>query len=403
MPLSVLFLQGPASPFFRELSSALRSRGHRTIRVNFCGGDLVYGGRVANRTSYYGSLEHLPEWYQILLERESPTDIVLFGDCRPIHAPIHAIAEERQLRVHVFEEGYVRPNWVTLERGGVNGRSGLSRDPEFLLASSRLIPPAPASKGTGYNLRERAWHDICYRLANGLCSWRYGNYRSHRPHNGLTEYAALSSRFACKSRFEREATRLTDQLLGSGKPYFLFPLQLNTDSQITHHSPFRNVPNAIEAVIESFARHAPEDCMLVVKNHPLDTGIWKYEHVVERIAQKYGVGSRIVFLNGGHLPTLLTHAKGVVVINSTVGLSALHHGRPLVTLGRAIYGIPGLTWQDSIDSFWTGASDPDIQLYQVFLNYILHETQINGDFYTRTGIEMAVAGAVQRLEAAEHA
>ncbi len=31
----------------------------------------------------------------------------------------------------------------------------------------------------------------------------------------------------------------------------------------------------------------------------------------------------------------------------------------------------------------------------------MHHTQINGDFYTRTGIEMAVRGAVERLERAD--
>ncbi|MCW3541936.1 capsular polysaccharide biosynthesis protein [Burkholderia cenocepacia] len=104
-------------------------------------------------------------------------------------------------------------------------------------------------------------------------------------------------------------------------------------------------------------------------------------------------------IDAGHLPTLLENACGVVVVNSTVGLSALHHCRPLVALGRAIYDMPGLTWQGALDDFWRHAERPDMNLYQCFLDYIVHHTQINGDFYTRTGIEMAVAGSVARLEA----
>ncbi len=399
MPLSVLFLQGPASPFFRELSWAMRRRGHQTLRVNFCGGDLVYGDRRARYSNYMGAIERLSEWYCHMLESEAPTDIVMFGDCRPVHAPIHDIARERQVRVHVFEEGYVRPNWITLETGGVNGRSSLSRDPAFLLSSSESVPPAPLSAPTGYNLRERALHDICYRIANGAYAWRFATYRSHRPYNGITEYVALASRFARKSRFEREADNLTGQLLQSGKPYFLFPLQLNTDSQITHHSVFGSMLNAIEVVLESFALHAPPDHLLVVKNHPLDTGIACYGQVIEQLAHKHGIASRLRFLNGGHLPTLLADAKGVVVVNSTVGLSALHHGRPLIALGSAIYGIPGLTWQGSVDTFWTGATAPDMHLYQLFLNYVLYKTQINGDFYTKSGIRMAIPAVIDRLEA----
>ena len=41
-----------------------------------------------------------------------------------------------------------------------------------------------------------------------------------------------------------------------------------------------------------------------------------------------------------------------------------------------------------------------MDLYQAFLDYIMHYTQINGDFYTRTGIEMAVKGSVDRLDRA---
>ena len=44
-----------------------------------------------------------------------------------------------------------------------------------------------------------------------------------------------------------------------------------------------------------------------------------------------------------------------------------------------------------------------MHLYKAFLDYVVHHTQINGDFYTRTGIAMATAGAVQRLEAAAYA
>jgi capsular polysaccharide export protein len=90
-----------------------------------------------------------------------------------------------------------------------------------------------------------------------------------------------------------------------------------------------------------------------------------------------------------------------VVVNSTVGLSALHHRRPLIALGTAIYDMPGLTWQGGLDAFWREAGPPDGVLYQAFLDYVMHHTQINGDFYTRTGIEMAVAGAVERLDHAD--
>jgi capsular polysaccharide export protein len=42
MRRTFLFLQGPCTPFFRELARALRGQGHCVRRVNFTAGDLLY-------------------------------------------------------------------------------------------------------------------------------------------------------------------------------------------------------------------------------------------------------------------------------------------------------------------------------------------------------------------------
>ncbi|MGF6916160.1 capsule biosynthesis protein [Paraburkholderia sp. 40] len=400
MPRSFLALQGTASHFFARLSSGLIGSGHSVRRINFCGGDLLYAGK-ADLQNYDGLLSDLAGWYSETLKSGGFTDVLMFGDCRAIHQPVHSIARQFGVEVHVFEEGYVRPHWLTLERHGVNGRSLLPRDPAWYL-EHRAPVPSPGL-ATGYNLYERAWHDIRYRMGNALFASRFPGYRSHRPYNGAKEYAALAKRFARQKRHRDEASRATTQLLKSRRPYYLFPLQLNSDSQIVAHSPFCGVREAIERVTRSFAQHAPGIAALVIKNHPLDTGIVEYRRFAQGLAEALDIAGRLIFLEDGHLPTLLEHARGVVVVNSTVGLSALHHRRPLIALGDAIYDMQGMTWQGDLNDFWTQAAGPDMNLYYAFLDYVIHHTQINGDFYTRTGIEMAVAGAVQRLEAAAHA
>jgi capsular polysaccharide export protein len=402
MSRSFLALQGTASPFFGELAVALKDRGHAIRKVNFCGGDLLYSGSVP-AWDYCGKAEKLREWYGSVVRDGSFTDVIMFGDCRRIHLPIHTVASDAGLQVHVFEEGYVRPHWLTMERHGVNGRSLLSRDPAWYLDRRRSTPSSPQGRATGYNLTERAYHDIRYRAANTLCVMRFPHYRSHRPRNGFVEYAGLAARALRDRQYHRDAECVSQELLDSGRSYYLFPLQLNSDAQIVVHSPFDSVRDAIEKVMLSFARHAPADAWLVIKNHPLDTGLIEYRRHAEALARQFGLEARMRFIDGGHLPTLLDHARGVVLVNSTVGLSALHHRRPLVTLGAAIYDMPGMTWQGSLDDFWHHGEPPDMHLYQCFLDYVIHHTQINGDFYTKTGIKMAVAGAVQRLEAAEHA
>lgn len=350
-------------------------------------------------SDYAAHPDELAAWYASLLRTGDVTDVILFGDCRAIHRPVHAAARDYGATVHVFEEGYVRPHWLTLERHGVNGRSLLSRDPAWYRDRRSVTPPRDLGQATGYRLAVRAFHDMRYRAANTLYRARFPNYRSHRPRNGFVEYAGLAARALKQPLFEREAAQVTRRLL-AGRPYYLFPLQVNADAQIVHHSPFNGVRESIDLVLQSFAEHAPDGHDLLIKNHPLDTGQFDYRSHVRQLACTLGIAERVSFIDAGHLPTLLDHTRGVVLVNSTTGMSALYHHCPLIALGVAIYDIPGLAWQGGLDSFWEHAERPDEALFQVFLDYVIHHTQINGDFYTDTGIGMAVTGAVRRLEAA---
>ena len=239
-------------------------------------------------------------------------------------------------------------------------------------------------------------------MANAVYASRFPGYESHRPHHGSKEYIALAGRFARQRRHISDATRATADLLNAKRAYYIFPLQLNSDSQIVVHSPFNGIREAIERVMRSFAENAPTDTVLVVKNHPLDTGIVDYRRYTFDVAKMLGVTDRLLYIEAGHLPTLLDHSRGVIVVNSTVGLSALHHRRPLIALGRAIYDMPGLTWQGSLDDYWAHSEGPDMDLYNAFLGHVIHHTQVNGDFYTRSGIAMATTGAIARLEASAH-
>jgi capsular polysaccharide export protein len=119
--------------------------------------------------------------------------------------------------------------------------------------------------------------------------------------------------------------------------------------------------------------------------------------VVMRAAREQGVARRVRYIDGGHLPTLLSHCRGVVTVNSTAGFSALIHRRPVKALGRAIYDLPGLCFQGDLDEFWTRGSAPDAALLQAFRSLVVAETQVRGDFYSRRGVRQVVSGSLLRL------
>ena len=67
-------------------------------------------------------------------------------------------------------------------------------------------------------------------------------------------------------------------------------------------------------------------------------------------------------------------------INSTAGMIALAHGRPMITLGAAIYDLPGLTFQGQLRDFWKNAEQPVRRLFRAFHQYRNSYNQVNGDF-----------------------
>jgi len=164
--------------------------------------------------------------------------------------------------------------------------------------------------------------------------------------------------------------------------YFLVPLQVYLDAQL-EHSRFAGIEQFIEEVVAAFATHAPPDVLLVVKQHPHDRPYSDYRSLLDSLGARHGCSERLIYVHDLHLPTLLKHTRGVITINSTVGLSALLHGAPVKVLGRAIYDVPGLTSSRSLAEFLQGPEPVDVELFEAFVRYLRESNQINGSFYRR--------------------
>lgn len=163
--------------------------------------------------------------------------------------------------------------------------------------------------------------------------------------------------------------------------YYLAILQVYNDSQISHHSDYGDVREFIEEVIASFAKKAPLREHLVIKHHPMDRGHRLYGLLIKRLSSIYGVSDKVMYVHDLPMPQLLNHARGVITINSTAGISALIHNKPLKVMGRALYNIDGLTFQGELDAFWTSDFKPDTALFNKFRAYLKMNTQINMVFY----------------------
>ena len=387
-----LFLQGPPGPFFAELAAGLEEKGHTCRRVNFCGGDRLDWRGSAH--DFADRPEAWPIFLQALIDAEAVTDIVLFGDCRPLHTAARRVANDLRITVHVFEEGYIRPDWVTLERGGVNGNSSLPRDPQVYVALAADLPPVPHYLPIPASFRQRAWEAFAYFAANTILASRFPHYRSHRPARATAELAGWAVRMCGRPLARLRSTIAARRLCGH---YFILPLQLDSDHQIRTHSPFAGMTEAIGRIIASFAAHAPMDVALVVKEHPLDNGIRAWRRVVRDMARQHGVPDRVVFIEHGRIDALVAAAAGVVTVNSTTGTLALSAGIPVAVLGTAVYDMPGITHQGSLDVFWSAPGKPRPEIYDAFQSVLIMRCLLRGGFTNRIARAHLLPSAVARL------
>ena len=392
-----LFLQGPITPFFAELADVLEARGHRCLRVNLCFGDRLFWRR-RGAVNYTGSVEDWPAFIAELLDREGVTDVVLLGEQRFYHKVAVAAAKARDITVTVTDFGYLRPDWITLEPDGMSGDSRFPRDPQVIFEmASRAPEPDLEQRYSDSFLTQAVW-DMLYHLLSSALSFTHPGYKSHQVHHPALVYVGTGLHFLRARRSGPAADRVVDEVKAAGSPYFVFPLQMENDFQLRAYSPFPDMKTPIHQVIRSFATMAPPETHLLVKIHPLDPGLRNWRRIVRRSAERWGAAGRVHFLDGGNLAGMLDGSRGVVTVNSTVGIWALRSGLPVLTLGAAVFDVPGLTYQGDLDHFWTEAQPPDGRLWDAFIRAMAAEIQIRGVYYKSEGRAVAVAAAADRLD-----
>ncbi|MCQ3828312.1 capsular biosynthesis protein [Microbulbifer elongatus] len=385
----VVFLQGPHGPFFARCARYFSACGIATHKINFNGGDRFFAW-ADHQVDYTGGRASWPEYLAGYLRQHDIHSVVVYGDCREYHREARAICDQLGVAFWVFEEGYLRPDFVTLEQGGVNGFSLTDWTPETV----RRYQPHNRSTNVyiGRTFWQRAYFAVAYYISARIAQREFPHYRHHRPRNWLQEGICW-----LKSGYRKGVYKLTQRKYlralterHSGE-FYLYALQTQDDFQIREHSSYSGIEDSIGEVVRSFAEGAAQNELLVIKHHPMDRGFCHYGCLIEGLARAHGVSGRIVYCHDLHLPTLLDHAKGLITINSTVGISALLHGVPTITLGRALYDQRGLTHQGKLDDFWQSAQPVDNGLFEAFRTYLYEQTQLDGSFFRNLDHAVALA------------
>lgn len=163
----------------------------------------------------------------------------------------------------------------------------------------------------------------------------------------------------------------TGATLGSG-PFLFCPLQVPNDTQIRQ---FGGWAGTVEGQIRAIAQAAallPPGWHLRIKEHPSSRIAF-----TRLLADLAGASDgRLVVDNATDTFAQLAASRGVITINSSVGLQAFFFDQPVIVLGQAFYGQPGLvTVADSEAAMRAAFAAPETLTFDagfraVFMNYL---------------------------------
>ncbi|EKO4731590.1 capsule biosynthesis protein [Campylobacter coli] len=373
---NVLLLQGPVGTFFHRLAIKMEKNKTKVLKLNFNGGDFFF---YPNGKRCKCDEKDLENFYENFFKEKKIDAIVMYNDCRLIHAKAIKVARKLGIGIWIFEEGYLRPYCITFEKDGVNANSSLPRDKNFYLSCNILTKESIKEIPGGFKFM--AFSAFLYWFFSFLLAPFFNNKLHHRtlyPFEFLFWFRSLYRKYLYKFTEKK----LNQKIYSLEKKYFLAVLQVYSDTQIKHHYK-KSIEEFIEELILSFANHARAKSYLVFKHHPMDRGYRNYSKLINELSQKYHVEGRILYVHDTYLPTLLKRALGCITINSTVGLSAILESCPTKVCGNAFYDFEGLAYPKKLQFFWREAHayEPNPSLVLNFKNYLLNTNQFNGNFY----------------------
>ena len=113
---------------------------------------------------------------------------------------------------------------------------------------------------------------------------------------------------------------------------------------------------------------------------------------VTEIAARLGIEERICYIEDGDLDRLTRSARGMVTVNSTSGTLALAAGVPLMTLGQAVYDIPGSRSRGASTRSGPTAPPPDMALFTAFRRVLAHRCLVRGGFFSTEAVRLLTEG-----------
>lgn len=202
----------------------------------------------------------------------------------------------------------------------------------------------------------------------------------------LTDWRAMGASLTARPS-RRADVQQTEGALPDA-PFLFCPLQVPDDSQVRLFAGWcRDYAGFIAALTEATA-HLPPGWHLRLKEHPSAK-----ESLAPLLAPLLATG-RAVLDNATDSFVQLAASQGVVTLNSSMGLQAFFHDKPVITLGRAFFALPGLVTpcngQDQTNAAFSAPQGFDQALRDRFMSWL---DAVYYPRYSATGFDRAAFAA----------
>ena len=375
-----LFLMGPIGTFFARLSKYFEQNDIRTYKMSFP--LYEYGFPKSKLIKFSKDIRYFKEFLRKTIVEKNIKHIFMYGNVLIPHKNALELVDELKkedinIRTHIFELGYFRPNFVTLEKRGINFDSSFIKNRDFYLKQDSFeIFPVP-KKHAHFRIR-KIWKAISF-INHCFKNYKLVEYEHKLQPKPIYIWYQIKG-FFLKYFFKFTEYKLKKKCFFE-KKFFIAILQVATDSQLKQGSDIKDNNKFIYKIIKDFAK-SNVDNNLVFKHHPRDRGYTNYFDQIEKISKEFGVYKKVFYIHDYFLSKVFMNpnCKGTVLINSTVGYQSLYHSVPIKSFGISPYNIEGLSDQRNLLSFFRNPLPVDKLLFKKFYKYILENSQINGNF-----------------------
>ena len=367
-------------------------------RINLCLGDWIFWPGK-DSYNFRGALSAWDDYFRNFIIANKVTDIILVGEQRKYHNSAIKIAQQHRVKVNVTDFGYTRPDWITLERDGMNGTSHMPRSIDKIKKINENQDAVDLKKIYSDSEIKMIIGDIFYSFCTMFDLFFFPRYTRSDMRQSPAKGLFFSLIRWSKLLINYQKTKAFTKLVESGNfIFFLFTMQLEHDFQIVAYSKYTDLEEPLRKVIKSFSENSKKGINLIIKNHPCDSGLKNWRKIVYRLAEEYGIREKVFFVDGGtSVDTFINHASGLVCVNSTCGLRSLILGCPVKNLSHAIYGIEGLTFQGELDEFWSNPPAVNKDNVKSFINVVVNKLQVRGVFFNEPGCSHGIKEFADRL------